>query len=143
MTLDKTQPEEFIMKKWKWFSLTVCLGAALAIGIMEIGKAPAQPSKAEGQEKVVPGKGRRAKEFIAAFNRGDAKALAGFWTPTGDYTDMDGKKYQGRAALEKLYKKVFATRKGAKLTIIVNSTRQLSPDVILQEGITEVAPADG
>jgi uncharacterized protein (TIGR02246 family) len=132
-----------IMKKSKWRGLVMCLGAVLVLGLMQVGKMAAQQCGPEIKAKEATGKGRRAKEFIAAFNKGDAKALAGFWTLTGDYTDMAGHKYRGRAALEKLYKKVFATRKGAKLTIIVTSTRQLSPEVILQEGITEVTPADG
>jgi uncharacterized protein (TIGR02246 family) len=131
------------MTKWKWFGLVISLGAAVALGFLEIGKVPAQPCEPEVKDKVVPGKGKRAKEFIAAFNRGDAKAVAGFWTPTAEYTDQVGRQYKGRAAIEKLYKKVFAARKGAKLTIIITSHRLLKPDVALEEGITEVTPADG
>ncbi len=131
------------MKKWKWFGLAMSLGAALGLGLMEVGKVPAQPCEPEVKDKVVPGKGKRAKEFIAAFNRGDAKAVAAFWTPSAEYTDQVGRQYKGRAAMEKLYKKVFAARKGAKLTIIITSHKLLKPDVALEEGITEVTPADG
>jgi hypothetical protein len=41
-----------------------------------------------------PGKGRRAQEFIKAFNDGDATAVAGFWTPSGSYTDQVGNKHR-------------------------------------------------
>lgn len=90
-----------------------------------------------------PGKGKRAQEFIAAFNKGDAKAVAAFWMPDADYVDEVGHQVKGRAAIEKLYEKVFAEQKGAKLTVTVASARMVSPDVALEDGITEVTPADG
>src|SRR5262249_38275700 len=46
-------------------------------------------------------------------------------------------------AIEKQYEKVFAARKGAKLAIHLTSRNELTPDVALQDGITEVTPADG
>ncbi len=69
--------------------------------------------------------------------------MAGFWTPDGDFVDQVGREIKGRAAIEKMYEKVFAARKGAKLTIIVGSVRSVSPDVALEDGLTEVTPADG
>src|SRR5262249_16846835 len=88
-------------------------------------------------------KGQRAQEFIAAFNKGDAKALAGFWTPDGDYVDQIGRLYKGRAAIQKLYEKLFAGQKGAKLTVTVTSARMVGNDVAIEDGIPEVTPADG
>jgi hypothetical protein len=38
---------------------------------------------------------------------------------------------------------VFAENKGAKLTIHVTSLRSVTPDVAIEEGVTEVAPANG
>lgn len=109
----------------------------LALGSL-VGQALAQPTGAEA-----PSKGKRAQEFIAAFNRGDAKAVAGFWTPEATYVDQDGREVKGRAALQKMYEAVFAENKGAKLTITVTSARLVTPDVALEEGVTEVTPADG
>jgi uncharacterized protein (TIGR02246 family) len=97
----------------------------------------------KGQDGELTGKGKRAQEFIAAFNKGDAKALADFWMPDGDYVDQTGRKYQGRAAIEKLYEKAFAARKGAKLAIFPSSLRKVGDNVALEEGVTEVIPADG
>src|SRR5262245_37183050 len=124
--------------------LGVGMAPALAIGQFSVGKTPRKPDepkaradepKARAEEE--PGKGKRAQEFIDAFNKGDAKAVSGFWTPDGDYVDQDGRTIKGRAAIEKLYEKVFAERKGAKLTIIVGSRRQVSPEVVLEDGVTE------
>jgi uncharacterized protein (TIGR02246 family) len=110
------------------------------------GRSVARSTEA-GQQDAKPetptGKGKRAQEFIAAFDRGDAKAVAAFWLPDAEYTDQVGHQTKGREAIEKLYEKVFAARKGAKLNIIVNSVKQLAPDVALEDGINEVTPADG
>ena len=133
------------MRKWRWAGLAFGLGAVLALSpIHGAGKTPAaRPEEPKAREQPVPGKGKRAQAFLAAFNRADAKAVAGFWTPTGEYVDQVGRKHKGREALEKLYRKVFAGRKGARLSLTISSHRLLSPEVALEEGITEVNPADG
>src|SRR5882757_4258985 len=115
------------------FGLVAALAGGLSLGI---GRVPAQ--LAQPGITPAPGKGKRAQEFIAAFNKGDAKAVAGFWTADGDYVDQLGSVIKGRAAIEKLYEKLFAAQKGAKLTIMVGSVRQVTPDVALEDGITEV-----
>jgi hypothetical protein len=84
-------------------------------------RTPAQAGDPKSQSKDAPGKGRRAQEFIQAFNNGDVRTIAGFWTPTGDYVDQAGRRYQGRAELEKLYAKLFAGNKGATLALTVSS----------------------
>jgi uncharacterized protein (TIGR02246 family) len=128
------------MRKRRLIGLTFGAVAVLAVGLIAtVGNLPAQPNKGE----AALGKGKRAQEFVAAFNRGDAKAVAGFWTQDAEYVDQVGGHVKGRAALEKLYAKTFAERKGAKLTITVLSARLVTPDVGLEEGITEVTPADG
>jgi len=141
------------MKIGTLLGLTLVLAVALAVGQFSVGKTPQKPDEPKARDKdapprdapaeEAPGKGKRAQEFIAAFNKGDAKTVAGFWTPDGDYVDQDGRTIKGRDAIEKLYEKVFAERKGAKLTIIVGSRRQVSPDVVLEDGVTEVVPANG
>src|SRR5262245_54825830 len=131
------------MRKWKMLGLALGLVTALALGqFVLVGKMPAKGDEKAKAEPTL-GKGKRAQEFIAAFNKGDAKAVAAFWMPDATYTDQDGSQTKGREAIQKLYEKVFATNKGAKLTILVGSVKMLSPDVGLEEGINEVTPADG
>jgi uncharacterized protein (TIGR02246 family) len=132
------------MTKRRICSVAVGLGLTLAFGLcVEIGTMPAQPTGQDGKGKEKLGHGKRVQEFLAAFNRGDAKAVAGFWTPEGEYVDAVGNHYKGRTALEKLYRKVFTANKGAKLTITVISVRMVGTDVALEDGITEVTPAEG
>ncbi|MDB5309811.1 MAG: hypothetical protein JWO38_4013 [Gemmataceae bacterium] len=123
---------------------TVILAAALAVGqIVAAGKPPGKLEEKKAKAEPQPGKGKRAQAFIAAFNSGDAKATASFWAPEATYVDQAGRETKGRAAIEKLYEKVFAGRKGAKLSINVTSARLLSPDVALEDGTTEVTDLNG
>src|SRR5437660_571415 len=85
--------------------------------------------KARAKADEPAGKSKRAQEFLEAFEKGDAKAVAGFWTPEGDYVDPSGRKYKGRAAIQKMYEKVFARQKGAKLTVNVSSVRPVGTEV--------------
>jgi uncharacterized protein (TIGR02246 family) len=132
------------MKTRRGLALTLGLAAILVVGdFVASRKAPAQQEGAKATGEEAPGKGKRARAFIAAFNKGDARAVASFWTTDATYVDQVGREYKGRAAIEKLYEKVFAARKGAKLAIHVTSVKRLSPDVTLEDGVTEVTPADG
>jgi uncharacterized protein (TIGR02246 family) len=131
------------MKTRHRFVLALGLAAVLAAGgLVAAGRLLAGADGRKAEEKEQPAQGRRA-EFIAAFNRGDARAIASFWTPDATYVDQVGREYRGRTAIERLYEKVFAARKGAKLTIHVTSAKQVSPDVALEDGITEVTPSEG
>ena len=123
----------------------LCLAAALAVGqFAAVGNPPApQAARATVAAQPAAVKGQRAEQFVAAFNKGDAKAVAAFWTPGGEYIDEVGKQYKGRAAIERLYEKVFAANKGAKLSVTVTSARMVGTDAAIEDGITEVTPADG
>ena len=103
------------------------------------GNVAAQKEGGPGKEGV----GTRGQAFIDAFNRGDAKAVAMFWTQDGEYVDQEGRQFKGREALQNLFQKAFTEEKGSKLKVTVISKRQLGQDVVIEDGITEVTPADG
>ena len=143
------------MSTRKLFGLALGLAAVLVVcRITAVGEADEPKAKATATITVTTvttsvaapeapmGKGQRAKDFIAAFNKGDAKAVAAFWMPDATYVDQTGREYKGRAAIEKLYEKAFASSKGSKLTIHVHSAKLVSPDVAVEDGITQVTPAD-
>jgi uncharacterized protein (TIGR02246 family) len=119
--------------------LGLVLAGALAVWhFVAVGEVPGQASGQPNEKQAPSGKGARALQFIAAFEKGDAKAVAGFWTETGEYVDDTGREYKGRAAIQKMYEKFFADNKGLKLNIIVSSLRMIGSDVALEDGITEV-----
>jgi uncharacterized protein (TIGR02246 family) len=86
---------------------------------------------------------KRAEAFVEAFHKGDAKALAAFWAPDGDYTDQSGRHLKGRAAIEKAFQNFFAEHKGVKVRIDSESLRFLTPDVAIEDGTTAVFTPDG
>jgi uncharacterized protein (TIGR02246 family) len=86
---------------------------------------------------------KRAEGFIEAFQKGDAKSVAAFWTPDGDYTDQTGKHLKGRDAIQKAFEGYFAENKDLKLRINSDSMRMVTPDVAVEDGSTEVGGPDG
>src|SRR5262249_16811980 len=96
------------MMKQRLCGLVFSLAAVLVFGLnLQAQTAPGKKGEPKVKGKEGTGYGKRAQAFIAAFNKGDAKALAAFWTPQGGYIDQLGGEFRGRAALEKLYKEVF------------------------------------
>jgi hypothetical protein len=57
--------------------------------------------------------------------------------------DETGKHVKGRKAIEKALQGYFAENKGAKLRININSVRMVSPMLAIEDGTTDVIPADG
>ena len=113
---------------------------ALMVGLTA-GPGLAQQPKGDPKDKEALAK--RAEAFLEAFHKGDAKALAAFWVPDGDYTDQTGRQLKGRAAIEKAFQGLFAENKGLKLRIDSDSLRFVTADVAIEEGTTGVISPDG
>jgi uncharacterized protein (TIGR02246 family) len=86
---------------------------------------------------------KRAEAFVETFNKGDAKALAAFFTHDADVVDPEGHHVQGRKAIEESYRKLFAQAKGAKLFIRITAVRVAKPDLAFEDGLTEVVYPEG
>jgi uncharacterized protein (TIGR02246 family) len=114
--------------------------AILGLGLFAVYLARADDSKNKPTEQKEIEK--RAEEFSAAFNKGDAEAVAGFWTPDGDYIDMAGETLKGRKAIAAAFAKQFEATKGAKIQIHPTSLRVMKPDLAIEDGITEVVMSD-
>ena len=85
-----------------------------------------------------------SEAFVAAFNKGDAKAVAALWTEDGEYIDDTGRRFAGREAIEKGYAEYFAGNPNTKIQITIDSLRLLSDDAAIEDGraVTD-PPADG
>jgi uncharacterized protein (TIGR02246 family) len=118
--------------------LSVPLILGLGLCAVYLARA-ADPKDNPAEQKAIE---KRAEEFIAAFNKGDAEAVAGFWTPDGDYVDMAGETLKGRKAIAAAFSKQFEETKGGKLRIHSTSLRIVKPDLAIEDGITEVLPPD-
>jgi len=117
----------------------------LGLAVLLVGPT-GRPGRADEPKRNVKEEAallKSAEAFLEAFHKGDAKALAGFWTPEGDYTDQTGRTLKGREAIEKAFKEFFAENKGMKLRIDIASLRFVTPDVAIEDGTTAVIPPDG
>jgi uncharacterized protein (TIGR02246 family) len=122
--------------QWLWFLGLLALMFSVAAGL-----GLARQAKGDPEDKSALAK--RAEAFIAAFHKGDATALAAFWTPEGEYTDQTGRLLKGREAIEEAFKGFFAENKDLKLRIDSDSLRFVTPDVAIEKGTTSVISPDG
>ena len=118
---------------------------ALSVGVGSPDRSAAQdkvPPHARGDDP--PGQPERAKdraalrkrteELLKAAARADAKALAGFWTETGEYVRGDDLTIRGRANIEKAYAERFKAKKPDSVELHGESARFLSDDTAILEG---------
>jgi uncharacterized protein (TIGR02246 family) len=121
--------------------------AAMAIGVLAArdGQPPPRPQRKEVEEVAAKDdKGleaareairKSAKDFEKAFEKGDAKAVAAFWTEDGEYYEDSGAELQGRAAIEKAYAELFKERPKGQIEIDIQNIRFPSPDTAIEDGI--------
>jgi uncharacterized protein (TIGR02246 family) len=79
-----------------------------------------------------------AEQFVVAFNKHDAKAVAALWAVDGDYLDETGTLSKGRDAIEKYYADYFAAEHEATISINVDAIRVLGPDTAVEDGSAAV-----
>jgi uncharacterized protein (TIGR02246 family) len=83
-----------------------------------------------------------ALDFTAAFEKGDAKAVAALWTELGEYESDDGAVLRGRPAIEAAFVAHFKKQSSGKMEIKVESIRFLSRDTAIEEGLTRTTASD-
>lgn len=89
--------------------------------------AEERPSDQAAVRKAIDG-------LVAAFRKGDAKAMAACWTAEGEYTNDGGATFRGRPALEKAYAEFFTKNPNHHLDVEVASVRFPSRDTAVAEG---------
>src|SRR5262249_52813993 len=110
------------------------LSLAVAVPLLLAGGSSVAPKNDKGKAKDGDAIFERARAFVAAFDKGDAKAVAAFWTKDGDYTDQTGKHLKGRAEIQKAFAGLFAENKGARLRLDSKALRFVTADVALEDG---------
>jgi uncharacterized protein (TIGR02246 family) len=107
---------------------------ATCIAVLGVSLAPA------GAQAKDPALDKLAADWAAAFAKGDAKALAGFYTDDAVRVSQEAGTVVGRAAIEKEFAANFAGPwKGAKITIKVGSLHPVGADIAVNEGTWEVS----
>jgi uncharacterized protein (TIGR02246 family) len=101
----------------------------------------ANPGKEDAKEGDAIQK--QGEAFIEAFQKGDAKGVAALWAEDGEYTDLSGQQLKGRDAIEKAFAVFFTNNMGLKVRITSDSLHFVTPEVAIEEGVSEVFPSDG
>jgi uncharacterized protein (TIGR02246 family) len=122
----------------KRFGLLFAAAALAAAGwYASRGTAPAQekavpPAGADGD--AVAAVKTLAAEYVKAFNAGDAKAVAAFWTENGESTGADGETLFGRAAIEAGLAEQFKAMPRATVEVGVSTVRAVGRNVVVADG---------
>jgi uncharacterized protein (TIGR02246 family) len=123
-------------------------GLAVAVTAGALGRSPAQEASLPRSEGPAPGKvggvkkespeivavRKKTAAFAAAFNKGDARAAAGFWMKDGEFIGPDGNTLHGRRAIEKGYAAFFKKNPKARLELREESLRLFGHHAALEEG---------
>jgi uncharacterized protein (TIGR02246 family) len=111
----------------------------MAFAAVLVFTAPLFSADNGGPEKSDQDAVRAAIEsYVAAYNRGDAKAVAAHWSDSGEWVSPSGEKFQGRQAIEKELQVLFAENKGVHIEVVQPSIRFVSPEVAIEEGTVRV-----
>jgi uncharacterized protein (TIGR02246 family) len=76
--------------------------------------------------------------YTAAFNKGDAAAVAGYWTEDAEYISDDGTAAKGRAAVADRFKVLFADKQGLTLAVTPTTVKLLGSSAALVDGTAKV-----
>ncbi len=111
-------------KAWAFAALVVCaISPALWAGPEEDAKAVSA----------------RGQEFVAAWNKDDAKGMAALWAPRGDLINPFGRVAQGRAEVEKLFADEHAgVMKGTTFKVESEGVRVLGPTAAIMDWDVDV-----
>lgn len=104
----------------------------------------AQGDATQGQDKAIL---QLVASYVAAFNQGDATAVAKHWSKDGVYVNRStGDRLVGREAIEASFDEMFADGPVGELQVQVESIRIVRPDVAVEDGmvrfITRTGPID-
>jgi uncharacterized protein (TIGR02246 family) len=115
----------------------------LTAALMAWGLASAFGAEADRQATEEAAVRKAVEAYVAAFNQGDAKALAALWAPDAVYTNpRSGEQVVGREAIEKQFAAVFEGAKGAKLEATTDAVQFVSPNVAVEQGTAKVILPD-
>jgi len=84
----------------------------------------------------------QAEKYRAAFDQADVKALSALYANDVEYTTEAGELILGQKAVVDGLTKYFAKNKGSKLALQTESARLVTPEVLLERGLsTLISPA--
>jgi len=115
---------------------TRLLPAGLALALI-----PAFSLHAEDEAPEMAGLKKAATDFVEAFNKKDAAAVAALFTDNGEITDLNASEItSGRADIQGRYEALFAAPKAPRIAIEVDSVRMVGKDLAIEDGTVHSTP---
>lgn len=97
--------------------------------------------RAEEVSPEITGLHKAATDFVAAYNKKDAAAVAALFTENGEITDLDASEVtSGRAEIQARYEALFAAPKAPQIAIEVDSVRLVGKDLAIEDGTVHSTP---
>lgn len=128
------------MKRWILATSAFVAGVAVTVAYSARAGSPGAPQAASTGSAAPEDADREAilktaRDFADAFNKRDAKAIAGMYTENAEAREADGRTHVGRAAIEKSYADLFKAVTDAKVEVLVKSVRFPAKDLAIEEGL--------
>jgi uncharacterized protein (TIGR02246 family) len=122
-----------------WRSSRIRVVAVLAV-VLSIGTTSTLLADQAADEAAIR---NNADDYVAAYNKHDAGALASFWSPEAVYENpLTGEEVVGRKAIAEQFTAILRDLGEAKLSVDVKSVKFLSPNIAVEEGTARVVGPD-
>jgi uncharacterized protein (TIGR02246 family) len=127
----------------KWLTaagLGVIAVGAIAIGLhssTNLSASHAQQTKTSNRSADEAAIQANIDQFAKAFNTGDAKAIAGLFSPGGQVESKDGLIAQGREEIAKVFEQMFKEDGKIKIEVSVEAIRFIDTDLAVETGTTK------
>ena len=74
---------------------------------------------------------KSSRDFVQAFDKGDAKAIAALWTEQGELY-QGGIAIRGRTAIEEAFRELFKQHPNRRIEVLIGSIRFPAPDLAIE-----------
>src|SRR5262249_5484137 len=121
------------------FVVLLFLAACASLGLARHYQSGKTEERAEKDDRAADRAAihKTLQQLLKALRKGDAEAVASFWTDTGEYIDEEGEIIRGRKPLEDAYKKFFAKTRGLEVKGKTDDLRFLGRDAAVADGVFE------
>ena len=110
--------------------LTLSLTLLLTTNPFSRAQESASPADAIARE--------RAAAYVAAWEKKDPKSVASLYAADATYSTDSGDTFQGQTAIQEQLQSYFTSNPDSALTLVTESARFLTPDVLVENGTSTV-----